>query len=105
MSPRDDADHGERLVPMRCMACGGEMILMKVIEDETMAVSGFERRSFMCSECLDTEHRLAFNKRGEERDTGTEPVLTEVLPIAPAPTVQRAGGPGFLRGVLAKIRG
>jgi hypothetical protein len=95
------------------MACGGEMILMKVIEDETMAVSGFERRSFMCSECYDTEQRIAFNKRDRERDSETVPVLTEELiapkapPVAPASKVQnqRAAGPGFLRGVLAKIRG
>jgi hypothetical protein len=99
--------------PMRCMACGAEMILMKAVEDDTMAVSGFERRTFMCSVCYDIEQRLAFNKHGRERDTEIVPVLTEqpiVLkapPIAPASTAQnqRAAGRGFLRCALAKIRG
>jgi hypothetical protein len=30
------------------MACGAEMILMKVIEDMTMPVPGFERHAYMC---------------------------------------------------------
>jgi hypothetical protein len=35
---------------MRCMACGAEMILTNVVQDETMAVPGFEHQTFMCSE-------------------------------------------------------
>jgi hypothetical protein len=99
--------------PMRCMACGADMILMKAVEDDTMAVSGFERRTFMCSVCYDVERRLAFNKHGRERDTETmlvlteQPIAVEAPPIAPASMVQnqRAAGRGFLRGVLAKMRG
>jgi len=99
--------------PMHCMACGAEMILMKAIEDETMAVSGFERHTFMCSVCYDVERRLAFNKHGREHDTKTklvlreQPIAVEAPPIAPASMVQnqRAADQGFLRGVLAKIRG
>jgi hypothetical protein len=30
---------------MRCMACGAEMILVKVIEDVTMPIPGFERHA------------------------------------------------------------
>ena len=41
------------------MACGAEMILVKVIEDVTMPVPGFQRRAYMCSECNETEQRLA----------------------------------------------
>jgi DNA-directed RNA polymerase subunit RPC12/RpoP len=51
---------------MRCMACGAEMILVKVIEDVTMPVPGFQRRAYMCSECHETEQRLVFNKPGEQ---------------------------------------
>jgi hypothetical protein len=40
---------------MRCMACGAEMILTNVVEDNTMAVTGFEHRTFVCSECQDME--------------------------------------------------
>jgi hypothetical protein len=31
------------------MACAAEMLLMKVVEDDTMAVAGFEHHTFMCS--------------------------------------------------------
>ena len=36
---------------MRCMGCGEEMILVKVIDDVTMPVSGFQRHAYMCSTC------------------------------------------------------
>ena len=90
---------------MRCMACGGEMVLMNVIEDQTMAASGFERRTFMCSKCGDIERRLAFNKHSGERDPETAPVLTSPI-IAPASAIQnkRAAEPGFFSRAVAKIR-
>ena len=47
---------------MRCMACGAEMILMKVVQDDTTSVLGFERHTFMCSACHDVERRLMFTK-------------------------------------------
>ena len=91
---------------MRCMMCGAEMILMKVVEDETMAVPGFERQAYMCSVCYDTENRLVFNKHAKERDAEAVPVLTPP-PIAPTSTIQsqRATAQDFLGRVLAKIRG
>jgi hypothetical protein len=52
---------------MRCMACGAEMILMKAIEDVSMPIPGFERHAYVCSLCNETEQRLVFNKRAEER--------------------------------------
>ena len=36
---------------MRCLACGAEMHLMHVIQDDTMPVPGYEHRTFMCSAC------------------------------------------------------
>jgi predicted ATPase len=42
---------------------------VKVIEDVTMPVPGFERHAYMCSLCNETEQRLAFNRRAEERET------------------------------------
>jgi hypothetical protein len=50
---------------MRCMACGAEMALMNVVQDDTMAVPGFEHHTFMCSGCGDVEQRLVFAKPGE----------------------------------------
>jgi len=89
---------------MRCMACGGEMILMKAIEDLSMAVPGFERRSYMCSVCLDTEQRLVFNKQAKEREIDPVPVLM-APPTAPASTSDTLSGRlSFLRHALAKLR-
>jgi hypothetical protein len=34
---------------MRCMACGAEMILTNVVQDETMAVPGFEHQTILDS--------------------------------------------------------
>ena len=85
---------------MRCMACGADMILVKVIADETMPVPGFQRHAYMCSLCHDTEQRLVFNKHGQERELETVPA-----PVEPASTVQnlRAAAKGFLEPVLAKL--
>ncbi len=87
---------------MRCMACGAEMILMKVVEDETMPVPGFERHAYMCSACHDTEQRLVFNKHTQERETET--VVTPAT-FAPTSMIQylRATAQGFFGPVLAKL--
>ena len=89
---------------MRCMACGAEMILTNVVEDNTMAVTGFEHRTFVCSECQDVEQRLVFTKQGCEG----EPMAEQAAPpIVPAPTEQDEDvtASGLLSRVVAKIRG
>ena len=91
---------------MRCLACGAEMHLMHVVQDDTMPVPGYEHRTFMCSACGDIERRLVF-----ARDIGqshTEPVPVHTAPpISPAPTDQqdRIAASGILRRVFAKLRG
>jgi hypothetical protein len=111
---------------MRCMACGSEMVLMNVVQDDTMPVPGFEHHTFMCSECHDVERRLIFTKHGREGDielvpehaapsiAGEQgdndqpvPLLDAAPSIAPTPVVvdERAVGLGLLRRVVAKVRG
>jgi hypothetical protein len=82
---------------MRCMACGVDMILVKVIADP---VPGFQRHAYMCSLCHDTEQRLFFNKRAQERELEIVPA-----PVEAASTVRnlRAAAKGFLEPVLAKL--
>ena len=63
---------------MRCMACGAEMILMNVVQDDTMAVPGFEHHTFTCSECQDVEQRLVFTK--QDRESDTEPMPEQAAP-------------------------
>jgi hypothetical protein len=91
---------------MRCMACGAEMILMNVVQDDTMAVPGFEHHAFACSECHDVERRLVFTKGGREGDAQPMP-LQGAPPIVPASRVQNEhiAASGLLSRVLAKIRG
>src|SRR6202011_2321849 len=71
---------------MRCMACGAEMILTNVVQDDMMGVPGFEHQTFMCSECHDLERRFVFTK--QDRDGDGEPMPEQASPsVAPASTV------------------
>jgi hypothetical protein len=91
---------------MRCKACDAEMILMKVVQDDAMAVLGFERHAFRCSACPETERRLVFTEHGREIHAEPLPVH-QAPPIVPASAVQ--DGPiaatGLFRRALAKRRG
>ena len=91
---------------MRCLACGAEMHLMHVIQDDTMPVPGYEHRTFMCSACGDIERRLAFARDIGQSHTEPDSVHT-TPPISPAPTDQQEHIPalGILRRVFAKLRG
>jgi hypothetical protein len=72
---------------MRCMVCAAEMILIKAVSDDTMAVPGFEHHTFMCPACHDVESRLVFARH--DRDIGTEHMPGHSTPLtAPASTVQ-----------------
>ena len=90
---------------MRCMACGGVMILMNAIEDMTMAIPGFERHSYMCSVCRDTEQRLAFTKHAKERDIDRVSVLAAPPTTPGSPSHTLSGRLSSLRHALAKTRG
>ena len=82
---------------MRCMACGAEMILTNVVQDETMAVPGFEHQTFMCSECHDVERRFVFTKQDRDGDSEPMPEQVESSPV-PASTVheEQAAAPDLL---------
>jgi hypothetical protein len=106
------------------------MLLMQTVQDNTMAVSGFEHQTFMCSSCHDVERRLVFAKQDEQTggaasvgtpaqtvaagQSSAEPVAQFTAPsISPAPTlaavasdqIERAGATGVLRRVFARLRG
>ena len=108
------------------------MLLMNVVQDDTMAVPGFEHHTFMCSDCHDVERRLVFTKPTEQIDADAVPVhaAPPIAPvsaplIAPASAVEhehtapkhtaheqtmaveheRKTSPGILMRVLAKLRG
>ncbi len=82
---------------MRCMACGAEMLLMNVVQDDTMAVAGFEHHTLMCSACYDVERRLVF-----ARPVGPSPAEAalgpaEQVPVHPAPPISPASAPASER--------
>jgi hypothetical protein len=74
---------------MRCMACGAKMALMNVVQDDTMAVPGFEHHTFLCSGCGDVEQRLVFAKPAEPLPSHAAPPMpakpAEPLPSHAAP--------------------
>jgi hypothetical protein len=86
---------------MRCMACGTEMILVNVAQGNTMAVPGFEHRTFRCSECQDVEERLAFMKAAQEDNTVAPPIV----PASTAVQDEDLAASSLLSRVVAKIRG
>ena len=109
------------------------MLLMQTVQDDTMAVAGFEHRTFMCSDCHDVERRLVFARPVEQTDsavpehtappiapaTTIEPAASRPAavdppsssaatiepPISPTAMVEHDHAPGILRRMLAKLRG
>jgi hypothetical protein len=82
------------------------MILMNVVRDDAMAILGFERHTFRCSACHETERRLVFTEHG--RETCAEPLpVHPAPPVVPATAVQDGpiAPPGLFRRALAKRRG
>jgi hypothetical protein len=59
------------------------MLLMQSVQDDTMAVAGFEHHTFMCSSCHDIEHRLVFAKQDPEATAAKE--MSNVEPPTKAP--------------------
>jgi hypothetical protein len=103
----EDAEQpsGAADTPMRCMACGGEMVLINAIEDWTKPVLGFERHAYMCSACGDIEHRTVFNKQAKEKHDA-EVAAALAPPIVPTATSEKQPtAQSFFGRVLAKIRG
>jgi hypothetical protein len=91
---------------MRCTACGVELILTKVVPDDTVAVRGIEHHTFICSGCRVTETRLVFIKDGREADGPPLP-MQAALRVKRASTGQdeHVAAPGLLSRVVALLRG
>ena len=63
---------------MRCLACGAEMSLVKVIRDDTMMVPGYEDQTLECPSCHQVEQRRIFRS---ESVAPAEPAPTESVPV------------------------
>jgi hypothetical protein len=91
---------------MRCTACGAELILTKVVPDDTVAARGVEHHTFICSRCHITESRVVFIKDGREADGPPMPMQAAAR-IKRAPTVQdeHVAPMGLFGRMMARIRG
>jgi len=95
-----------RVRMMRCVACGAELILTKVVPDDTVAVRGVEHHTFICSGCHVTERRVVFIKDGREADSPPMP-MQAAQRIKRASTVQdeHIAATGLFGRVMARLRG
>ena len=57
---------------MRCMECGEEMRLVRVVQDDTQKVAGLAQNTFECPICHNEEQRLVF-KRVKANQVRTHP--------------------------------
>jgi hypothetical protein len=62
---------------MRCIACGGEMILTAVKPDDAGMVAGFKHETLQCSVCRDIERRFVYG--GDSSEQPEQP------PVSPFP--------------------
>lgn len=69
---------------MRCLVCGADMELAEVVDDDTMPVAGFMRRTLSCPECGETEHRLVFAQ--VDHPPPESPACAERSDLVPSPS-------------------
>jgi hypothetical protein len=74
---------GTWVLAMRCMACGEEMRVVRVVPDDTMPVPGYEHHTLECPSCHEVECRLAFIREAEPVPVELEPPLAEPEPLEP----------------------
>src|SRR5690349_7707921 len=55
-------EEAEGVNAMRCLLCDQEMKLVRVEPHELIDLAGFERHTYECPACKDTEERMVFNR-------------------------------------------
>jgi hypothetical protein len=88
---------------MLCKACGGELILTRVVADGS--IRECEHHTFICPACHVTEQRAVFVKNG--REDASRPVPEGATPaVLPALSIrgERRTIPGLLARVAVKLR-
>jgi hypothetical protein len=85
------------------MVCGGEMVLVEAVPDETMMVSGFQHETYMCSVCADVERRFCFKKHAQQEHAVVAAITAP--PLAPqAAHTQPASTPNMFRRLFSIMR-
>jgi hypothetical protein len=88
---------------VRCMTCGAGMVLIDTAEDLTKPILGFERETYLCSECGDTDQRTVFHKQLKEKHEAEIAAILNPPPIPPLEKIDEKPQ-RFLKRVLAKMR-
>jgi hypothetical protein len=68
---------------MRCMTCGGEMLLAAVVSDDVTMPPGFRHETLQCAVCGDVERRFVFGRDAPAAST------VVACPDKPAPSSPR----------------
>jgi len=93
---------------MHCILCDGEMVLMNVVQVDTMLVAGFEHRTFMCSSCQDVERRHVFVGVTQTTVLTAPPFITDELservPAPPTATKPVSAVPDDAAGLVEAER-
>jgi hypothetical protein len=85
---------------MQCMACGGDMRVVRIEQDHSMAVPGFKRQTLKCTGCQDTEQRLVFDRPAAKLEA-----FHDAPPIANEGAADLKEGEELLRQAMDKVRG
>ena len=79
---------------MRCMGCGGDMVVTATASDDAALPAGFTHETLQCLACGDTERRLAFNPALIKTNASTSACLSSPpqetassSPQAPSPVL------------------
>jgi hypothetical protein len=74
--------------------------------DQTVAMRGFERHTYVCSSCHSIERKVVFTRHGRE-DEGVPLPVVPVVPVVRQVSVheEHAAAQGLLGRVVAQLRG
>jgi hypothetical protein len=82
-----------RVPVMRCMSCGGEMLLAAVVSDDVTMPAGFRHETLQCTVCGDTERRFVFGRDVPATSTVVPAPASPKQPAAPSPRHEVAAPP------------
>jgi hypothetical protein len=96
---------------MRCISCGGETQVVRVENDDTMTVPGYERQTLQCAACNETERRTIFVDPVLRRAEPTSVPAASASPMTLAASIVSEAdreldeGEALLRRAIEMVRG
>lgn len=90
---------------MRCVACGAEMLLVKVAPDTTMISSGYERYTLQCLGCDRIDEHLLYHAEMSSRLAEPVPGISALTSACIEDDDKLDESEVLLRRAIAMIRG